>query len=254
MTINVISDLHCKVRKHADDMQLHNNWCDFEPEKLEAADVLVVAGDLAESHGYPVVKAELEQLPQFKHVICIRGNHDYWGIGHGVPYPEENEVRVIDDVAFICTPLWTPIPMTEEQNPNHLAIRWAVEDCMNDFRFISGWSSEVQNEQYSANLSFIVSSIKEQRGAGNKVVIVTHTVPRRELIDERFEGQLLNYAFHVMDGSCDYIKPDLWICGHAHNFCDETLDGVRYIRNPIGYRWGWQELPDDHWYNTVVEV
>lgn len=250
MTINVISDLHCRRRTHED----HVTWYGFDVSKLEPADVLVVAGDLGEYSSYPFVKEELEKLTQFNHVITIRGNHDYWGLPHDKPYPEENEVRVIDNVAFICTPLWTPIPTSEKENPNYLNIMWTVSDCMNDFRYISGWNIDIQNEQYKANLEFIKTSFNEQKAEGRKIVIVTHSVPRKDLVDSRFRGSSLNYAFHVMDGSCNKIKPDLWICGHAHNYVDKIKYGVRHIRNPIGYRWGFNELSDEHWYNTVVEV
>ena len=255
MTINCISDLHCRKHRRPEDLpQDKIHWFGFETSQLEPADVLVVAGDLGESYSYPFIKEELEQLPQFKHVICIRGNHDYWGIGYGKKLPKENDVKVIDNVAFICTPLWTPIPMSADEHPMYNDIMWYVHDCMNDFRYISGWTLDVQNEQYHANLDFIKKSMEDAKAAGQKTVIVTHSVPRKDLIDEKYQDSLLNWAFHVMDGSCDDIKPDLWLCGHAHNYDNRELYGVRYVRNPIGYRWGMQELPSDHWYNTVLEV
>ena len=68
----------------------------------------------------------------------------------------------------------------------------------------------------------------------------------------------VNDAYCVMDGSCDDIKPLVWIHGHSHSRCDITIDGVRYIRNPIGYRSHYGYVPSevipDHWYDTVIEV
>ena len=89
-------------------------------------------------------------------------------------------------------------------------------------------------------------------------MIFTHHLPRKELVGEKYIESRINDAYAVMDGSCDDIRPLVWISGHTHLYDDRIINGVRYIRNPIGYRahYGYDisEVPITHWYNTVINI
>ena len=134
---------------------------------------------------------------------------------------------------------------------------------MNDYRYIP----EIWNMFVPFSTERITSIYKEESNwlrekvAANKdkkIIIFTHHMPRKELIDNDFKHSEVNDAYAVMDGSCDDIKPLVWISGHTHRYDDRVLDGVRYIRNPIGYRHHYGYVPSEvypnHWYNTVIEV
>ena len=71
MTINIISDLHCRNKSFPPS---------FDPKKLEPADVLVVAGDLGTMPSYDKIEQKIkeETKGKFKSVFCIKGNHDYY--------------------------------------------------------------------------------------------------------------------------------------------------------------------------------
>ena len=252
MTINVISDLHNIVV--GNDAKKDINWMGFDTSKLKKADVLVVAGDLANRQSeYPIVKKALEGLTQFKKVICIPGNHDFWDGEYKRP---KNQVVKMDDVVFLCTVLWTPLNFETGDFKEDFFGRLFVVGSMVDYRAIWEWDVDKNNEEYKYNHDWLEKNIAKYKKQGKKVVVVTHHSPSMKLISDSYDGDYLNRAFHVYDDSCEKLKPDVWIHGHSHEFMKKTIGGVRYIRNPIGYRYPGRpvELPEDHWYNTVIKV
>ena len=251
MTINVISDLHNLVKENTKD---EIDWMDFDTSKLKKADVLVVAGDLANTQQeYPIVEKALKELPQFKKVICIPGNHDFW---YGEYKRPKNQIVKMDDVVFLCTVLWTPLNFKTNNFNDDFFGQLYIVGRMVDYRVIWDWTVDQNNAEYEYNYKWLKKNIAKYKKLGKKVVVVTHHSPSMKLVDKKFEGSYLNKAFHVADDSCEKLKPDLWIHGHSHEFLKKTIDGVVYIRNPIGYRYPGRphELPEDHWYNTVVRV
>ena len=104
------------------------------------------------------------------------------------------------------------------------------------------------------------------KAQGKKIVIVTHHNPRTpdELPEYSWEHGDVYTAYWVVNHELDDLKPDIWICGHIHEDLDTEIDGVRFIRHPIGYRWGWygmrpEKFPEhqkimDSWYNKVIEI
>ena len=237
MTINVISDLHNLVKENTKD---EIDWMDFDP----------LANTQQE---YPVVEKALKELPQFKKVICIPGNHDFW---YGEYKRPKNQIVKMDDVVFLCTVLWTPLNFKKNNFENDFLSQLYVVGRMVDYRVIWEWTVDKNNTEYEYNYNWLKRNIAKYKNLGNKVVVVTHHSPSMKLVDKMFDGDYLNKAFHVENDSCEKLKPDMWIHGHSHQFLKKTMGGVMYIRNPIGYRYPGKphELPDTHWYNTVIKV
>lgn len=232
MKINIISDLHCRSKSFPPS---------FDTSKLEDADVLVVAGDLAV---FPTYEKMLDKLKsetdgKFKKVMSVRGNHDYyvtdyhWLKKNTPESPSDSEISVehVDDVAFICSPMWSPISNDE-----------AITATINDYNYIPGFTTEKCTELFWKNLGCIEDEVRKAKSDGKKTVVVTHHLPISELIDQKYAGDPINEAFCVINTEAEKrikeIKPDLWIHGHSHNFLDTVIDGVRYVRNPYGYEWG----------------
>lgn len=258
MKLNVISDLHINW-----DYFDESDWNIFEPEKLEPADYLIIAGDLGICDNCEEVADEIKDRTKgkFKDVLWIKGNHDYYYWGHGGNRPEKPSDNVrfdkLDgDVAIFGTTLWTPVAGYVNQH--------CVERDMNDYRCIPHWSTDIARKRYAEDLSWIKERLEYYRWLGKKVVIVTHHNPCLFMMDNGAKKHSItdniytDAAYYVNDGSCDDIKPDLWICGHVHRRFDKVVDGVRYIRNPIGYHGSWYgpcpQIKEDHWYDTIVEV
>jgi len=227
---------------------------EFRPEKLKKADYLLIAGDLGLNESYEEVYKDIKKRTRrkFKDVFYIKGNHDYWKFGKD---RYENidigsrfiEAELDENTILLGCTLWSPIPENE---------KWCVRRGMNDYNYIPFFTPEKSTELYNRESSWLRDRVRAH--SGKKIIIMTHHLPREEIIDDRFMHSDVNSAYCVMNHSCDDIKPLVWVHGHSHNYSDHTIDGVRYIRNPIGYRehYGYvpSECPTTHWYNTIIEV
>jgi predicted phosphodiesterase len=241
MTVSVISDLHC----HSDRLPKA-----FDISKLTPADVLVVAGDVAT---YDTRQKYTDMLKEavadrFKNVIVINGNHDYYTTRFFMnenefpgPMVSDNFVTSIEETAdgksrtvdFICTPLWSPI-----KDDRVISIN------LNDYNYIPGFTTIRSTQLFFENLEWLEREVKTSRNVKHDIVIVTHHLPRHELIDPMYEGDAINEAFCVInehaENRLNALRPSLWLHGHSHNFLDMTIDGTRYIRNPIGYEYSFR--------------
>jgi predicted phosphodiesterase len=260
MKLNIISDIH----RNVDDKEGNIKWETFDPTKLEPADYLIVAGDLGLADNYDRVLNSLKEKVEgkFKDVLAVKGNHDFWDMSFMEDKrPDAKDDRYVDvvdgDVAIFGVSMWTPV--------NSLRDRYMVERNMNDMRWIPHWNAEYQTQYYKECRAWIIQKYREYEG--KKRVIVTHHCPRQEMIDDEYRYEIsgdsfgISATYCVTDRSLDDLKPVLWACGHTHSTFDETIDGVRYVRNPIGYHGTSWNMPDDFsevpqttWYNKVVEV
>lgn len=253
LRINVISDLHCFLKKNGS-----VDWLGFEPEALVPADYLVVAGDTGYANNERIIHDELRKRTNgmFKQVLTIKGNHSYWSMHDDISDEDDmssNEtIELVDgDVAIIGTTLWT----------NSCKMREL--EMMNDYRYIPGFTPEKKLARFSEESKWLRSKWLEHKEAGRKVVAVTHHNPRGEfqLPEYSMQHSDVYTAYWVVNGELDDIKPDIWICGHIHEDFDGNVDGVRFVRHPIGYRWGmyrifYEDHPEakDSWYNKIIEV
>lgn len=258
MTFNVISDLHCAI----DNRKV--NWFGFEPEKLEPADYLIVAGDTGYASSETIIHNELAERTKgkFKKILTIKGNHSYWVIPEDPLNENIDETTMVkndlidvvdEDVAIIGTTLWTN------------SCKFSEIECMNDYRYIPEFSPETKINLFKEQSEWLRNKWHEYKSQGKKVVIVTHHNPRSEseLPEYSWEHSDVYTAYWVVNEVLDDIKPDIWICGHIHECFDGKINGVRFVRHPIGYRWGWYRLDPlnkehqkiiNSWYNKIIEI
>lgn len=255
MTVSILSDLHC----HGDKLPKA-----FDVSSLTPADVLVVAGDIATFDTKKKYIAKLHEVvgDRFKNVIIINGNHDYYttrfllnedefpgpSVDHNFVTSVEEKVedskRIVD---FICTPLWSPI-----KNDRTISL------SLNDYNYIPGFTTQKCTQLFFENLEWLEGKVTGSRGEGHDVVIVTHHLPRHELIDPTFKGDEINEAFCVINEYAENrlaaLRPTLWIHGHSHNFLDMTIDETRYIRNPIGYEYSFRIENTGYKHDFIVNI
>ena len=261
MKLNVISDLHCLPSRHENDRGFHTSWFGFEPEKLEPADYLVVAGDMGvfENHVDVIKELRLRTEGKFKDILWIRGNHDYWVdettdwfaySDEDLERPTSNKtIDLVDgDVAFVGTTLWTN------------SCKMSETERMNDYRYIPGFDPALKIQRFSEESNWLRGKWEKYRNEGKKVVLITHHNPRsaEQLPENSWDHADVYTAYWTVNNVLDDVKPDLWICGHIHETFDGDIDGVRFVRHPIGYRWSWYafapQTNKSEWYNKIVEI
>lgn len=193
------------------------------------ADVLVLAGDIHVGRTN-VTKAVNTFAEDYKHVIYVPGNHEYYtGLGINdfeLPKLANNVhflnpgVTTIEGVKFAGATLWTNFR-------NSVAMKSTAERYINDFKRTK-ISADIMVEEHGKQLSMLAES-----GAD---VIVTHFMPRIKLVHPRWQldpvAKMLNGYFA---NDITTVQPKLWLYGHTHDRGDQTIGETRFIANPLGY-------------------
>jgi hypothetical protein len=206
----------------------------------------VIAGDFCphvDPTRYNVINNKL--LQDWHNVIIIPGNHEFYGSHKNDKWFGENEriftnsygntchyvnnkVVEIDGVYFVCTTLWTHIGYDKAS---------LIQYRMNDYHQITNLNVDFVNECFQNNRQWLQEAVNNIPD-GKKCVVVTHHVPTSHLIHPRWRGNDLNEAFCadldtfiMMFGD----KISHWIHGHSHDKIDRVINGIRFIRNPMGY-------------------
>jgi predicted phosphohydrolase len=265
MTINCISDIHCRsildpaTFKDKVIYDVDGYKYAFDPKKLKPADYLVIAGDLAHNKDFQICLNDIKEQTQdkFKDVICITGNHDYWNF---YEEPVDNYADyveyVTDDEKYVflgCT-LWTPVREYDKARSGFM---------MADYKYVKNLTVEETTLKYDQMTKWLRKKLCQY--ANKNVIIVTHHCPFKEMIDPKYLRpgySTLNPFFCVMDGSLNDINKygniKLWVCGHSHDKYDDVVHNVHVVRNPIGYRslydYYYPEVEPSEWYNKIIKV
>jgi predicted phosphodiesterase len=233
MRIQIASDLHLEM--------LHRSFPDYNPVAPSNADVLVLAGDVANGSA---------AIDLFGHwpvpVVYVHGNHEAYGFeyqafvgmlreraaGTAVRYLER-DARVIGDVRFLGCCLWTDYELHDDRErsmtiarrcmPDHAVIRWGDD----------GWFlPEHALAEHVQSLAWL----REQLATpfDGRTIVVTHHGVAPPSVHPRYKDDPVNAAF-VSDLGSLLECADLWIHGHVHDPVDYRLGRARVIANPRGY-------------------
>ena len=206
--------------------------------------VLVLAGDIT------TVRKTQEKFFQdcvdnFKSVIYIFGNHEYYGGDWNtakeliqMTLPEEvclldNSSEVIDGVMFIGSTLWTDM-----NNYDPITIL-QCKQSMNDYHLVSNEGNKLQPETtieaHEAAKAYISGKLEFTRH--DRVVVVTHHMPSPQCVHQRYvESDLMNGAYRSdLEDIIYKYKPNVWISGHSHHSHELLIDNTRLLANPRGY-------------------
>lgn len=215
------------------------------------ADVVVLAGDIwKRDQG---VRWASRQFPP-ERTIVLAGNHEHYGqtyqdamAGCRTAAAElgchflENDTVVLDDVRFIGATLWTDFALNGDGGLQKRAMGIAQKE-MNDFKLIR-WDEGGQQRTFEPTDAAMLhhASRRYLEGELSKsfpgpTVVVTHFLPHRKSIAERFIGDPLNPAFcSDLSRLIEEAQPDLWLHGHSHDSCDYRVGKTRIVCNPRGY-------------------
>lgn len=241
LTFDLISDLHV------------DTWDQpFDWEGQATAMLCVVAGDI--SRDRTVVQDTLTKLGErYKMVIYIDGNDEHrWTLNDlgqsykslveetanipNVTYLQDNVV-IIDGVAFLGTNGWFSFDFDPDIDYDQTRLwfqdRYQVDRSVSD-------AIEAMSMQDFAYLARSVQRLQTHKDV-RKIVLVTHTPPRVDLIQHdpemantyRINCSGNSYMSKVLEGDTEN-KITTWCFGHYHGDVDTTIDGVRYVNNCRG--------------------
>jgi predicted phosphodiesterase len=261
MKVALISDVHLEFGN-----------CYFE--NTENAEVLILGGDILisqELHDFVEPINELEKRllgkrgesviiyrnflkrcsEQFKHVIYIAGNHEFY---HG-KYPAgmdyiraelvkytnikflENETLDIDGVSFIGCTLWTDL---NKGDPTTVAF---IGGALNDYRQIRRndlsyrkFMPEDTLELHKKSLKYISDTISND--PNKKYVVVGHHAPSKLSTKPQYQKDFhMNggYSSDLTEFINNHPQIVVWTHGHTHDVFDYMVGSTRIVCNPRGY-------------------
>lgn len=253
MKIRFISDFHTEFFDFNKFQRLLEYYLPSHPDDSDTT--LCCAGDMGLYERYNSTYHPLFNLlsKRFKNVVVVPGNHSWylssglWGneevflAGKKIPknvHYLNNNVKVLDDVVFIGSCLWTDF-----NNSNPLAM-YEASRRMNDYECIRkintnpyGSSPRLNPEDtvevHHKSVEFIKFMLNEHRG--KKCVVVTHHLPSEMSVHPRFRTDILNPAYYTELSHLMYLEPVIWHHGHTHNSCNYMIDKTEVICNPLGY-------------------
>jgi predicted phosphodiesterase len=228
--LQLLSDLHFEF--HADAGK--SFVAALDPKGV---DVLVLAGDIASGPGIVAALGLFCSHYARARVVYVHGNHEFYGTDRASVLDLTREalknsanlvwldadVQEIDGQRFVGGPLWF------RENPDAARYKRAIADF--------GQIAEFEAWVYAENAR-LLELFERELCAGD--VVVTHHLPTRHSISERFATSPLNPFF-----LCDVEpllrerKPRLWLHGHTHDSVDCQVGATRVLCNPFGYA-GWE--------------
>lgn len=235
MRIFATSDLHT-------DFSANEAWLASLSIDDYSEDALIVAGDIA--HRIDRVKSTLENLQQrFQSVFFVPGNHELWVRGEaGDSLDKFERIMVLCERMGVLThgqlcgewwvaPLfsWYCARFDADSRGDVSALR-----AWGDFRYCR-WPQELgELDLFFAGLN------KEQTPPESaRVVTFSHFVPRIELLPSqarlRFKGLPKVAGSPELEGQLRALGAEVHVFGHSHIPWDETIDGVRYLQQPLAY-------------------
>jgi Icc-related predicted phosphoesterase len=217
----------------------------FEWLVRPAADTLVIAGDMLPIKGHDEGRFDkfIGYLnDNWKTVIWVPGNHDYYGMVYGEREFDEmadvihdtnihianNHTIVIKDVNFVCTTLWTHIPPQYEP---------AIKQYLHDFRVIGKFNPLHYNKLNADAVKYLRKAVDWIDGLNEKIVVVTHHLPTWGVVSYPYRNDDCTYGFANTELDDLLTDHDIaaWIHGHSHDAREDDICGTLVARNPVGY-------------------
>lgn len=254
---------------------IHLEFGDIQLKNTDNADVLILAGDIMistdliekekvefwknalwASRSEKFHKFFINCCEEFKNVIYIFGNHEYY---HGDFATELDKTRgrlsylpnlhildkqsiEIGGVTFLCGTMWTNF------NNNDPIVKWDINKGMNDFHITKNSTRMLSehkpgnfmtDDAYEDHLAFMeflgnsLTSLEEDK----KVVVVTHHNPSIICSLPEYRSDPLTFAYYSNLDEFIISNPKInaWVCGHSHNRIDEMIGSTRILMNCRGY-------------------
>lgn len=227
-----------------------------EPLATDKDTALILAGDLWHSQkpfDFSGKSWIAEISKQFKYIIIVLGNHDFWGgdiHNEYLTYRKsiasqdlinvfllQNSSLFFDGLKIVGATLWTNF-----LDENYLCMSNAEFSGMKDYQYISDGSKKINPnkilQEHKESKEYIFSNC-HQDYAGQKIIVVTHHSPSYKSLPvnlNKEEFKIENSLYYSsLDNNIEKSDIDLWIHGHSHYAVSYFINNTRILANPRGY-------------------
>jgi len=268
---------------------LHLEFGDLILNNTEGADVLVLSGDIcvaADLNGvdnndilgtstksYKYHNFFQNCCEQFKDVIYIMGNHEYYHGDFAKSFAHakeklayltnlhimEKEFKTFDSVTFIAGTLWTDM---NKEDPLTLS---GIKSYMNDYRIIGDSSGAVYYRDADGNshtragkftpeksvaehkaMLMVIDEVTKDIPNG-RFVVVGHHAPSKLSTKPRYQNDVIvngAYSSDLSEFILDRPQIKVWTHGHTHDPFDYMVGETRIVCNPRGYA-NYEDVADE---------
>lgn len=231
MRVYAISDLHTDIRANREALAR-------APLSGHAGDVLIVAGDIADS--LSVLRDTLEMLAsRFREVFFVPGNHELWVRGEPRDSVDKFRavLRVCDQAGVRTAPgrvggAWV-VPLFSWYHSSFDVRGEGAADELEGWsdRYFCRWPREAERP----DRFFLALNEPHLHSYDAPVISFSHFVPRTELVPAvrwlYFKGLPLVAGTTELDGQIRRIGSRVHVFGHTHIPADQEIAGVRYVQN-----------------------
>ncbi|XP_057772659.1 uncharacterized protein LOC130992147 isoform X2 [Salvia miltiorrhiza] len=238
--VYVVSDLHT-------DYSENMSWLNSLPNHNDGQNVLLVAGDVAETYQNFLVSMSILK-EKFDRVFFVPGNHDLWLRRDKIDCL--GSLDKLDKLLDACQKLGVE---TKPSIVDGLGIiplySWYHEACK-DYH-VCKWPDELKNGETSLALYF--DSLNDENSGvvedilkkSTHLISFSHFLPRQELCPEKrmlfypnlpkvIGSKYLEKRIRAIHGAEGRL-PACHVFGHTHFCWDAVLEGIRYIQAPLAY-------------------
>jgi predicted phosphodiesterase len=204
-----------------------------------SASVLILAGDIGNPRK-ALYKIFLEHVCKlgFEYVLLIAGNHEYYSmslqegdrlireivasISCSLIYLQNEVFHLSDDIAVYGATFWSHIPIED---------RIDVILAINDYSYINDFTVQQCNDEHRISVETLTNAIAQCTN-DKKWIVISHHMPKKQLIHTKFAGLPYNSAFASDIDIADDPRIVAWVYGHTHY---PSVSG-KFYANPIGYK------------------
>lgn len=265
MKVDILSDIHL-------DFYFKNTTINEEDVKdlfshiftQSPADILIIAGDIGHNNQQNInVLKQIKKIFNYKHIICVLGNHDYYLVDNYSKKIYDNKsfnrviemrklindiegmscldgnIITIDGVRFGGCDSWYDGEYITK-NFDNICPMWNVPK---DSYYINQlWENGLNDANYIKDFDWQKTATIEKEKL-DKIykdvdIMITHVNPSlnpNHTFELYRESELtgfftFNGEKYLREGSMKY-----WIFGHTHNETEYEIENTHCIANPMGY-------------------
>lgn len=270
-----MSNLYILSDLHIDRMRNPDTFFQPSPEALAVADIIVLAGDIADGDEDtpekcgPAIRWARNSFPG-KPIVMVLGNQEFYGQEFAqldayredarrldVHLLERDEV-IVNGIRFLGCTLWTDMRIAAPSLASLEVSMEAVESGVQDYGAIYRLEDDLDNpgqrkrrpltaldttQEFHRNHRWLLEALRTRHDG--KTVVLTHHAPSPASIPDSLRGDPFNPArasnlqwlMSQAQGRSSFERShiDLWVHGHIHAKSDYQIGSTRIICNPKGY-------------------